>query len=75
MTPSAESACHNRRHHTSGSLTLEYAVLIAVIAAGVGGMAVYAMRALCGQWKGMGDSFGHGRQYEPGVTVVSTGVP
>jgi len=32
-------------------------------------MAVYTKRALSGKWRGVGDTFGHGRQYEPGVTV------
>ena len=42
-----------------------------IVAAAVVGMAVYTRRALCGKWREMADMFGHGRQYEEGVTVVS----
>jgi len=54
-----------------GSLTLEYAVLIAFVIAALIGMAAYGTRALCGRWRGVADAFGHGRQYEPGVTIVT----
>ncbi len=47
---------------------LEYAVLVAVIVATLIGMAVYFKRALSGKWREVGDSFGFGRQYQPGVT-------
>lgn len=57
-----------------GSLAIEYAVFIAVMAAALVGMAVYSMRALSGRWRDVGDAFGHGRQYEPGVGgTVCTG--
>lgn len=55
-----------------GSLTIEYAVLIAIVAAALLGMAVYLKRSLCGKWREVGDTFGHGRQYEPNATVVTT---
>ena len=51
---------------------IEYAVLIAVVAAAMVGMSVYARRALAGRWKSVGDAFGYGRQYEPNVTKVTT---
>lgn len=53
-----------RRIHR-GSVPLEYAGLVAIATAAFLGMSVYSVRALCGKWKGIGDQFGHGRQYEP----------
>ena len=50
---------------TRGSFSLEYALLIAVVAAVLVGMGVYTKRALCGRWRQVGDSFGYGRQYQP----------
>lgn len=55
----------------SGQSSLESAVLVAILAAALVGMSVYAKRALTGKWRQVGDAFGYGRQYEPGVTVVS----
>ena len=48
-----------------GSLTIEHAVLIIIVAAALAGMAVYLKRALAGKWRVVGDTFGYGRQYEP----------
>ena len=48
-----------------GISVLEYATLMIVVAATLVGMAVYAKRALMGKWRGVGDTFGHGGQYEP----------
>ncbi len=59
------------RRDARGISTIEYAVLIAVAVAALLSMAVYTKRALCGKWRMAGDSFGHGRQYEPGVTIVT----
>ncbi len=50
---------------------IEYAVLIAVAVAALVGMSVYTKRAMMGKWRTVGDTFGYGRQYEPGMTVVS----
>ena len=50
----------NRRR---GSLSLEYAILIAIIVAALVGMSFYFQRALNGKWREAGDSFGFGRQY------------
>jgi len=52
-----------------GQSAIEYAVLIAVVAAALVGMSVYTKRALAGKWRGVGDSFGYGRQYDPLSTV------
>jgi len=54
-----------------GQSAIEYAVLAAIVAAALVGMSVYTKRALAGKWRAVGDTFGYGRQYEPGITVVS----
>ncbi len=53
-----------RMDHTAQS-TLEYAVLIAVVVAGIVIMQIYMKAALSGRWKTMADTFGGGQQYEP----------
>ena len=58
------------RQTRRGISTVEYSVWMAVMVATLIGMSVYAMRALCGRWRVIGDSFGTGRQYEPNVTKV-----
>lgn len=52
------------RGHT-GSLSVEYAVLIAVVVATLVGMSVVLKRGLSGKWRSVGDVFGYGRQYQP----------
>ena len=52
-----------------GALAIEYAVLVAGVVAALLGMQTYIKRAICGRWRAAADTFGHGRQYEPGVTV------
>ncbi len=47
-----------------GTLSLEYAVLIAILVAAVIGMGVYIKRAICGKLRESGDTFGYGRQYD-----------
>lgn len=51
-----------------GSMSLEYALLIALVAISLAAMLVYFVRTLSGKWRETADSFGHGRQYEPGIT-------
>lgn len=58
------------RRNNTGSLSIDYALLIAVLVAVLLGMAVYLKRSLSGKYKEAGDTFGRGRQYEPGTTVV-----
>lgn len=53
----------------NGSMTIEYAASVAIVAAAIAGMTVYFYRALCGHFRQTGDEIGHGRQYEPGRTV------
>lgn len=50
---------------------VEYAIFIAVLCAALVGMAISIRRALSDKWRQAGDAFGHGRQYEPGLTTVS----
>ena len=59
---------HLRRR---GQGALEYAALLTIILAALLGMAVYTKRSLCGRWRSVGDVFGSGRQYEPGVTRIT----
>ncbi|MDD2679223.1 MAG: hypothetical protein PHO03_00255 [Candidatus Omnitrophica bacterium] len=48
-----------------GFLSLEYALLIAVLVAALVAMGFYFKRSLSGKWREAGDSFGFGRQYKP----------
>ena len=54
-------------------MVLEYAVIIAVVAAVLIAMFVYTKNTVQGQHRQAGDVFGGGRQYEPGVTQVEKG--
>ena len=60
----------NQKRLCRGQAAVEYAVLVAIVVAALVAMAVYTKRALSGKWRGVGDTFGYGRQYEPGVTVI-----
>lgn len=53
--------------------TLEYMLFTMIIIAALLGMSMYLVSALGGKWRGVGDTFGHGRQYEPGVTKITGG--
>jgi Flp pilus assembly pilin Flp len=53
------------RRSASGLLSLEYAILIALIVTALLGMSLYLKRALSGRFRDAADSFGFGRQYEP----------
>ena len=55
-----------------GQGVIEYTILIAILVAVLVGMASYIQRSLAGKWRDVGDTFGSGRQYEPGVTAVTT---
>ena len=56
------------KKQTAGSTVLEYAFLIAIIISTLLVMSVYIKRNLQGKWRSVGDQFGSGRQYEPGVS-------
>jgi Flp pilus assembly pilin Flp len=53
----------------TGSGTLEYAILIAVIIAALVSMFVYLKRGICGKWRESIDTIGFGQQYAPDVTI------
>ena len=53
-----------------GSLAIEYAALIAIVAAVLLVMSAYLKGALCGRYRESADTFGHGRQYDPQNTIV-----
>lgn len=53
-----------------GSLTIEYAALIAIAAAALLAMSAYFKGALCGRYRESADTFGHGRQYDLEKTTV-----
>ncbi len=46
-----------------GFLSLEYALLVAILIAALLGVAFYFQRSLSGKWRDAGDSLGFGRQY------------
>ncbi|MCM8789934.1 MAG: hypothetical protein NC916_02815 [Candidatus Omnitrophica bacterium] len=50
---------------------LEYVIFITVIISALIGINVYLKSALSGKWRGTGDIFGHGRQYEPNRTIIT----
>jgi len=47
----------------NGFLSLEYAILIAIVITALIGLSFYFQRSLSGKWREVGDSFGFGRQY------------
>lgn len=53
-----------------GQSTLEMCLALAVIIAALVGMFVILRGAIAGRWRGAADTFGHGLQYEAGVTTV-----
>jgi len=52
-----------------GLLAIEYCVLLAVLIAVFIGMKFFIKRSIMGKWRENADTFGHGRQYEPGITI------
>lgn len=54
-----------RLTNRKGSLTIEYAILVAIVVVALLGMQGYIRRAICGRWRASADTFGHGRQYDP----------
>ncbi|MDD5618544.1 MAG: hypothetical protein PHG69_05565 [Candidatus Omnitrophica bacterium] len=57
----------NRR----ASFVIEYVTIIAIIALALITMQFYLKRSMSGSLRNTADVFGQGRQYEPGVTVVT----
>ena len=65
------ASCIMHRASKRAISTVEYVILIAVIVAALLAMQFYLRRAVCGRIRSAGDTFGQGRQYQPGVTVVT----
>jgi hypothetical protein len=57
------------RKKKSGQSTLEYAVFIIILLGAMFVIQKYIARAFSGRWKGVGDSWGQGRQYSPTKTT------
>jgi uncharacterized protein (UPF0333 family) len=53
------------------SFTIEYGALIVIIVLALLAMQFYLKRSMFGKLRSTGDMFGQGKQYEPGVTVVT----
>lgn len=64
-------ADRQRGHPTvaRGAFVTEYAIVVAILAAALLAMTLVVKRGLSGRWRSVADTFGHGRQYEPGRTV------
>ncbi|MBI5873179.1 MAG: hypothetical protein HZB36_03445 [Candidatus Omnitrophica bacterium] len=58
--------------HKTGMTTMEYVILISVIFLALLAMQTTLRRAVSSRWKDAADSFGSGRQYEEGVSTVTT---
>lgn len=54
-------------------LSLEYVIIIIVVAAALIGISMYFRRAISEKWRTVGDTFGFGRQYLPGKTKCFDG--
>jgi Flp pilus assembly pilin Flp len=52
-----------------GMTTLEYSVVVLAIVIALLAVQVSLRRAISFKWREAADSFGSGRQYEPGVTT------
>ncbi len=66
MAVNRRGAGDKRRATGRGTFSSEYALMVVLIAAASYGMFSYMSHALAGRWRGVGDAFGHGRQYEGG---------
>ncbi len=53
--------------------TVEYAIVVAVVAAGLIVMQRYVKASVAGRWKTMADTFGGGQQYEPPSRAAAFG--
>lgn len=50
---------------------LEYTAFIALIIVALLGISNYLVSSLGSKWRGVGDIFGHGRQYSPSKTTIT----
>ncbi len=54
---------------TNGQATIEFIVILTILLAGLIVFQKYIARGLYGRWKGIGDSFGQGRVFDPERTI------
>lgn len=54
-----------------GVFSVEFVTLIVLLSLALLAMRFYLRRSTCGSYRSTGDAFGQGRQYEPGVTIVT----
>lgn len=52
-----------------GQSTIEIATLIVFVLTAMVIFQKYIARGMYGRWKGIGDALGHGRQYDPNLTI------
>ncbi len=52
-----------------GSSTIEYIILIVMFLTAILVMQKQVARGFFGRWKNLGDTFGHGEQYDPNATL------
>lgn len=69
-TPQKRKITAKTQKEKRGAFSIEYAVLIAIVIAALLGMQIFIKRSIMGRWRQAADTFGAGKQYEPGVTVV-----
>ena len=53
-----------KRKYLKAMSTIEYGLLIAIVAAALLGINIYLKRAVCGRFRQVADIFGFGRQYK-----------
>ena len=56
----------------AGQSTIEWVVFVVVLIMTMIAMRPYLVAAVCGRWREAADQFGYGRQYEPGLTTITT---
>ena len=57
------------KKNNRASSTIEYAVLVLLFIGAIVAMNKQVRRVFFGRWKSVGDSFGHGQQYDPNKTL------
>ena len=59
----------HRRRTNKGLSVIEYLIMIMILTTAFFVFKDYLLRGLSGRWKGVGDQFGYGRQFEPTDTI------
>jgi len=58
-----------QKKNKRGVTSLEYAILVAALIFAIAAVQTTLRRAIASKWRDAADTFGSGRQYEPGVTT------